>query len=81
MLTLKQLAEQIGAKYIGDDQPVSGTAFDSRMVNKGDLFVAIKGNVHDGHDFIDRVSTKHPTRLYLPTIMSHSKNGLHSTNV
>ena len=55
MLTLKQLAEQIGAKYIGDDQPVSGTAFDSRMVNKGDLFVAIKGNVHDGHDFIDRV--------------------------
>ncbi|NMH88440.1 UDP-N-acetylmuramoyl-L-alanyl-D-glutamate--2,6-diaminopimelate ligase [Flavivirga algicola] len=27
--------------------------FDSRKINKGDLFVAIRGNVVDGHHFID----------------------------
>ncbi|TNJ44714.1 UDP-N-acetylmuramoyl-L-alanyl-D-glutamate--2,6-diaminopimelate ligase [Tamlana fucoidanivorans] len=27
-------------------------AFDSRLINKGDLFVAIRGLVSDGHDFI-----------------------------
>jgi len=27
---------------------------DSRLVGKGDVFVAIKGTAHDGHDFIDQ---------------------------
>ena len=27
---------------------------DSRSVKKGDIFVAVKGTVHDGHDFIDQ---------------------------
>jgi len=32
--------------------------FDSRKVKKGDIFVAIKGLTHDGHDFIDDVIKK-----------------------
>jgi len=31
---------------------------DSRIVKKGELFVAIKGEVFDGHDFIDSVTAK-----------------------
>lgn len=30
-------------------------SIDSRTLGKGDLFVAIQGQQHDGHDFIDRV--------------------------
>ncbi|MGE4322482.1 MAG: UDP-N-acetylmuramoyl-tripeptide--D-alanyl-D-alanine ligase [Sphingobium sp.] len=33
---------------------VSGVAFDSREVTRGDLFVALKGEATDGHRFIDR---------------------------
>ena len=32
---------------------VSGVTFDSREVKPGDLFVAMPGTAHDGHDFVD----------------------------
>jgi UDP-N-acetylmuramoyl-tripeptide--D-alanyl-D-alanine ligase len=32
---------------------VSGVTFDSREVGPGDLFVAMPGTVHDGHQFVD----------------------------
>ncbi len=32
---------------------VSGVAFDSREVEPGDLFVAMKGEVYDGHHFVE----------------------------
>lgn len=33
---------------------VSGVAFDSREVGAGDLFIALKGETTDGHEFVDR---------------------------
>ena len=36
------------------DFTVQGVAFDSREVTKGDLFVAMKGEATDGHNFIDK---------------------------
>ena len=33
---------------------VSGVTFDSREVGPGDLFVAMPGSVHDGHEFVDQ---------------------------
>jgi len=54
MLTLQQLSEQVGAQYIGNDMPLPSTAFDSRQVKPGDLFVALKGDQVDGHDFLDQ---------------------------
>ena len=35
------------------DIEVHGIQYDSRKVQKGDLFVAIKGALTDGHRFID----------------------------
>ncbi|MGQ9569373.1 MAG: UDP-N-acetylmuramoyl-L-alanyl-D-glutamate--2,6-diaminopimelate ligase [Thermodesulfovibrionales bacterium] len=40
------------------DIDISGIAYDSRKVNRGDLFVAIKGEKHDGHDFIKEAISK-----------------------
>ena len=31
---------------------VSGVTFDSREVGPGDLFIAMPGTVHDGHEFL-----------------------------
>ena len=41
-------------KVVGDtDIDISSVVFDSREVGKGSLFVALKGSVSDGHDYID----------------------------
>jgi UDP-N-acetylmuramoyl-tripeptide--D-alanyl-D-alanine ligase len=32
--------------------PLDGVSIDSRNLNAGDIFVAIKGDRHDGHDFV-----------------------------
>lgn len=37
---------------------VSGITYDSRRVNRNYLFVAIKGLVHDGHDFMEEAVSK-----------------------
>jgi UDP-N-acetylmuramoyl-L-alanyl-D-glutamate--2,6-diaminopimelate ligase len=42
-------------KRQGDQNPeIKGIAFDSRLVSQGFLFVAVKGNVVDGHDYIEQ---------------------------
>ena len=37
---------------------VRSVCIDSRIVKKGELFIAVKGDVFDGHDFIDGVIAK-----------------------
>lgn len=37
---------------------INGVSIDSRKINKGDLFFAIKGENFDGHDFIEEVISK-----------------------
>ena len=48
-----------GKLLIGDGSSVcEGVSIDSRAVNRGDLFVAIKGAHFDGHDFIEDAISK-----------------------
>ena len=39
---------------VSADFNVTGITFDSREIGPGDLFVAMSGTVHNGHDFLDR---------------------------
>jgi UDP-N-acetylmuramoyl-tripeptide--D-alanyl-D-alanine ligase len=50
---IDQLARRLGASMhaVDADALVSGFAWDSRSVKKGDLFLAIRGANVDGHDF------------------------------
>lgn len=43
-----------GGRLEGADVQITGVTHDSRLVGSGDLFVAIPGEHHDGHDFVDR---------------------------
>ncbi|MCG9697773.1 UDP-N-acetylmuramoyl-tripeptide--D-alanyl-D-alanine ligase [Shewanella sp. Isolate11] len=50
-LNLARLAELLDAKLVGADLSVSKVSSDSRKVDSDTLFVALKGERFDGHDF------------------------------
>ena len=53
MLTLADVLEGLtGDRPEGLEQPISGTVVDSRRATPGALFVALKGECADGHDYV-----------------------------
>ncbi len=51
------LSDSIQGKLIGDDCNFFGMSIDSKKVKKGNLFVAFRGQKHDGHDFVEEASS------------------------
>ena len=49
-----ELARALGAPSAPLAVPVSGVSIDTRTLASGDLFVAIKGEASDGHDYVAR---------------------------
>ena len=72
-LSLATLAELAGAKIIrGSGERVAfGVGIDSQTIKPGELFVAIQGPNHDGHDHIAGAATKGA----LAAIVSREKVG------
>lgn len=52
-LRLSDIVQALHGTLIGQDLAVSGVSIDTRSLNAGDLYIAIKGANFDGHDFID----------------------------
>src|SRR3989304_10562080 len=53
MLTLADLIEALGGQRpTGAEQPIAGATHDSRTATSGMLFVALKGERLDGHDYV-----------------------------
>lgn len=50
-MLVKDILAKIGI-ISGDTRIVKGICFDSKNVKDGDIFVAYKGNLHDGNDYI-----------------------------
>ncbi len=48
---LSKLAQAIGARLAGDDLSIEATTSDSRQCPPGSLFIAIRGDRFDGHDY------------------------------
>jgi len=55
---LSDAARWSGAKHIGRDVEFNGLSIDSRNIHKGMLFVALRGEHCDGHQFIDEARAK-----------------------
>jgi UDP-N-acetylmuramoyl-tripeptide--D-alanyl-D-alanine ligase len=51
-LSLSQVARAIGASPPRHDGVVSGWSVDTRTLQPGDLFFALRGPRHDGHDYV-----------------------------
>lgn len=75
-MTLAQAANLLDARLEGDDRVFHSVATDSRRLEAGALFVALRGERFDGHDYIDAaidrgaagVLSERPTRTGVPTI-------------
>ncbi|MBF9233596.1 UDP-N-acetylmuramoylalanyl-D-glutamyl-2,6-diaminopimelate--D-alanyl-D-alanine ligase [Microvirga alba] len=50
--TLDEIVAATGARVGSGFAQASGASIDTRTLNPGDLYFAIKGDVHDGHDFV-----------------------------
>ncbi|MGH8726552.1 MAG: UDP-N-acetylmuramoyl-tripeptide--D-alanyl-D-alanine ligase, partial [Burkholderiales bacterium] len=52
MMRLAEAAGALGARSSGGDALFTGVSTDSRSVRQGDLFIALRGERFDGHDFL-----------------------------
>ncbi len=51
--TLSQLARHLDGEVQGDDVTVRTVSIDTRTLQPGDLYVALRGPTFDGHDYLD----------------------------
>jgi UDP-N-acetylmuramoyl-tripeptide--D-alanyl-D-alanine ligase len=51
---LDELTAALAAPTVAPSAPVRGVSIDTRTLQPGDLFFAIKGEASDGHDYVDR---------------------------
>ncbi len=54
-----------------DEFEVAGVTFDSREVAAGDLFIAMPGTVHDGHEFLDQAISAGASGLLVSRPVDH----------
>lgn len=57
-LSLSQVAEMTGGRMYGDDVTLESVATDSRLVKNDQLFIAIKGDRFDAHEFVKDLEGK-----------------------
>ena len=58
MMTLGEAAATTNARLVGADVRFSGVSTDTRSVGRDELFVAIRGEHFDGHDFLEAARAK-----------------------
>ena len=56
--TRDEIAAATGARIGGGFAQATGASIDTRTLEPGDLYFAIKGDVHDGHDFVQAALDK-----------------------
>ncbi|WEN16148.1 UDP-N-acetylmuramoyl-tripeptide--D-alanyl-D-alanine ligase [Rhodanobacter sp. AS-Z3] len=58
MMALGTVAMWTGGRLLAGDVEVTGVAIDTRKLKQGDLFVAIKGEHVDGHDYLAEAAAR-----------------------
>ena len=58
MMKLSAIALWTHGRLLGSDVEVTGVAIDTRKLKPGDLFVAIKGERADGHDYLAEAAAR-----------------------
>ncbi len=68
-MTLSELTDSLpNSRRMGDDVEITDLAYDSRAVTPGALFVALRGQKTDGHDFIAQATNGGASALLVDTL-------------
>ncbi|MCG8414079.1 MAG: Mur ligase domain-containing protein, partial [Pseudomonadales bacterium] len=51
-ISIAELAQELGAELIGDDVMISNVSIDTRTLEPGEAYLALRGERFDGHDFV-----------------------------
>ncbi|NLJ80213.1 MAG: UDP-N-acetylmuramoyl-L-alanyl-D-glutamate--2,6-diaminopimelate ligase [Firmicutes bacterium] len=76
-MKLKELLHGLKYELQGESRDIRGLSYDSRKIQAGDLFVAIKGFKADGHDFVQEAVLNGATAV----VLEHSVKGAAFTQV
>jgi UDP-N-acetylmuramoyl-tripeptide--D-alanyl-D-alanine ligase len=57
-MRLSEIAELLNSELIGEDREIKGFSTDSRKINEGELFIALKGEKFNGEDFTEEALSK-----------------------
>src|SRR3989338_1919649 len=54
MWTIREISQATAGELVAGnpDEEIAGVSIDSRTIKKGDIFICIRGERFDGHDFI-----------------------------
>lgn len=52
-MKLSEFSRIVNGCFVGEDMEFRGIRTDSRKINAGDIFVALKGSRFDGHEFVE----------------------------
>ena len=76
MILLKDILYKVSLQATSGDMniPIEKVQFDSRKVEKGDLFVAVKGTQVDGHEFIQSAIDKGASAIVCEEKINPRKN-------
>ena len=58
MMSAAEVASVTGGRTSGADARFDGVSSDSRSIGRGELFVALRGERFDGHDFLDAAAAR-----------------------
>lgn len=72
-MSLSKAAVAINADLTGNDENFVGCSTDTRTINKGNLFIALKGENFNGHDFVSIAEENGASSLLLEEDISHTK--------
>ena len=79
-LQLSEVAAMTNAQWQGQDVSITGVSIDSRSLQAGDLFVALKGERFDAHDFISPELEREARAVMVHQATSTSLPSLHVEN-
>ena len=75
-MSLSKAAAVVNTSFNGKDIIFSGCSTDSRTIEDGNLFIALKGDNFDGHDYVSIAEANGASSLLLENEVSHSKPAL-----
>lgn len=72
-MSLSKAAVAIDADLTGNGDSFVGCSTDTRTINKGNLFIALKGENFNGHDFVSIAEENGASSLLLEEDVNHTK--------